>query len=134
MANRAAVAALALACAGALAIGASVASGATHVYLLVIVPVLAGASALFLVGVLFAVMALVLFAISIGNWEESKAEPETAARGAPTEGSSTGGFLLIGPVPIFFGAARSLDDRYYWIAVAAGVALFATFAAVFYFG
>ena len=135
MANRASLAALALAIAGILSIAASLATGSAHVYLLLFfIPVLTGASAWFLAGVLCLALAMVLFVLSLGNWEEPTEPHRPVTDGSPPEGSSTGGFLLIGPIPIFFGSARSLGDRYYWVAVLAGAALFAALLAVFYLG
>lgn len=134
MTNRSGLLALALAVAGVVLIGASIADGSTQVYLLVIVPVLTGASALFLGGVLCLALAMGLSVLVVADREEPPAARPPDDQGGAPEGSSTGGVLLIGPLPIFFGSASALRDRYFWVAVAAGATLCIALLALVYLG
>lgn len=119
---------------GAALIGASVALRATQVFVLGFIPVFTGSSLEFLAGTLLLIFGMVLFAVS--RWGPEEAElraPPTPADplGTRSEGDF-GGVILIGPVPIFFGGARGLANRYYWLAAGAGVALVAAVVVVLY--
>jgi uncharacterized protein (TIGR00304 family) len=85
----------------------SVVSGRAAVSLLVIVPVVSGASGEFLLGVLLIVVGLILVPL---GWSGTS---DPAAPGAGSEGgaSSSGGIILIGPIPILFGSWRSVSRR-----------------------
>jgi len=99
--------------AGVALITLSVTQGGASVALIVIVPVVSGSSATFLVGVSLLVAGFVglLFAFS-GGWEEEQSASSPDAPRASSGGSGGGGgFVLIGPVPIVFGSWRGVSRR-----------------------
>lgn len=101
---------------------AAVATGAAQVELLVILPVfVGGASALFLGGVLAIFLGLVLLPLSLGM--EFALDPIGAE---PTESSApprSGGVVLVGPFPLFFGSWRSPSRASWWVAAGVGAAM-----------
>ncbi|MCI4326103.1 MAG: DUF131 domain-containing protein [Thermoplasmata archaeon] len=101
---------------------AAVATGAARLVLVVVIPVfVGGTSPLFLGGIVALFGGLLLLPLTFGGaFELDRSESE------PTEGEETpraGGLVLIGPVPIFFGAWKRPTQRTVWIAVAIGAAL-----------
>ncbi|MCI4364340.1 MAG: DUF131 domain-containing protein [Thermoplasmata archaeon] len=121
----------ALLLAGILAVALAVERGEAHLYLLLIVPVVTGSSALFGLGVLGIVAGIVLLFFSLG--EDLPAPPNpTVGAGANQASVGSGGVVLIGPIPIFVGSWRNPSRRAYWLAVAFGC-LFLLVALAFFF-
>lgn len=113
--------------------------GAARVTLVVIVPVLSGQSAEFLVGVvlLFAGF-LTLPWFFLDEDRRTGPSPGTGdGPAAPPLHSSGevggGGLILIGPVPILFGGWRAVSRRTRWALAIAGGAVLAVFVAVILF-
>lgn len=113
-------------------IGDAIARGAASVALLVVVPVIFGASSEFLVGVVLLVFGFATLPLALGYRVAAEAEDEVAPRAhveAPP--AEVGGLLLIGPVPIFFGRWGRVSRRVRLVAAAAGAALLVVALAVF---
>ena len=108
--------------------------GEASVVLVVVVPVVYGASAELAAGIVFLLAAI--FLVSLGRAQRAgPADPaDGTATGADRSSGAMGGVLLLGPVPIFFGSARRVSRRTYLLAVLAGAALFAAALAVVAFG
>lgn len=109
----------------------SVLRGSASVSLLLIVPVVSGTSALFLVGVvlLFFGILLLPFAFAAG-WEIERrpyAAPGRHQGPAPADEitGGGGGLVLLGPVPVFFGSWRNPSRAAYWAAALVGVVVLA---------
>jgi len=120
---------LILLAAGAALIVDAVLRGSAHAALIFIVPVLTGGSSEFLVGVLLLFLGLLAFpavSLSASMWSAS----EEPAAGGPTSSGGTGGVVLIGPVPIFFGEWGEMRRRTYWWWVAVASVLFAALLVV----
>ncbi|HYA54322.1 MAG TPA: DUF131 domain-containing protein [Thermoplasmata archaeon] len=115
--------------AGAACVALSIAEGGASIALVVVIPVISGSSAAFVVGVALVIAGFVamLFAAS-ANWPE---EPETAppstgdttATSTSQRSGSAGGFVLIGPVPIVFGSWRGISRRDRWLLALVGAAV-----------
>jgi uncharacterized protein (TIGR00304 family) len=135
MIGRITLAGLVAVLAGIALIVTSVATGGTRVYLVVVIPVLAGASVGFLVGVALLIAGFVGIAFGgamrMATAPPDEERPESAPEAARAR---SGGVVLIGPIPIFYGDARQIGDRYYWLALGAGIALFTAVIALVYFG
>lgn len=101
----------------------AVVTGSASVALWAIVPVVHGSSAPFLVGVVL--LLLGFFALPLGSFLGSEDGPSADEAPTPGAGSARGaGVVLVGPVPIFFGAWRSAPDWIRWaIALAVGAAM-----------
>ena len=113
--------------AGAALVFAAVLEGRATLSLIVIVPVVSGASGEFLLGV--ALLVLGLFLLPWGLAEPEGDEPLLPAP-APSEGGPTsgaGGVILLGPVPVFFGSWRNVSRRTRWIAALVGAAVLVLF-------
>lgn len=115
---------LLLALGGAL-LAESLVTGGARFYLLVVVPVFTGTSAVFGMAVVLLITGFLtlpmLFASDEGP-DASVGAPTVRSplAGGPHEGS--GGVLFIGPVPIFFGSwRRNPPWAYRWAAVLGGV-------------
>jgi uncharacterized protein (TIGR00304 family) len=117
---------------------AAVLTGSAKLFLLFIVPVITGSSWELLVGIALIFLGIFLLPVTWNLMELSDSnrstgrmpESSTSARGEPSA-SSVGGVILIGPVPIFFGAWRG---KSLWIyAVAAAIGLGLLILAWFYF-
>jgi uncharacterized membrane protein len=95
-----------------LAIGAvllvdALTTGGARLYLLVIVPVFTGTSLLFGVSVGLLVVGFLLLPLAFTSEEPIEAGPGAATpRADESESGGSGGMVLIGPVPIFFGSWR----------------------------
>jgi uncharacterized protein (TIGR00304 family) len=105
-----------------LVVWAALHGGATA-YLIVVFPVIAGDSGLFLLGVLLIVVGLLMlpFALLASDLSEGKGRRTSP----PPPSISTGGVILIGPVPILFGAWKNISSRQRWALAILGVALLA---------
>jgi uncharacterized protein (TIGR00304 family) len=109
---------------GAALLGEAVATGGARLYLLFVIPVLTGTSPLFGVSVVFLVAGFFLLPfVFLGGelTESSEVRPAPSASGKA--GSGSGGMILIGPIPIFFGAWRQNPPIAYRWAVVLGVVL-----------
>jgi len=108
---------------GVAGVAAAVAEGGAQLDLVVIFPVVSGSSGLFLVGVLLLVAGFFSLPFTLASRPGDGAPddgPEGPSAGPPSPGGS-GGVVVIGPVPIFFGAWRGASRRAVWTAVALGV-------------
>lgn len=112
--------------AGGALIAYSVASGSAALFLVVVIPVVTGGSAAFLVGVVLLFAGVLTLPLA---WSDGSAPPEEEGPTAPgprapsAPRTRSGGLVLIGPVPIFFGGMRPASRRSYWLAVLAGLVL-----------
>lgn len=117
---------MALLVAGAALIALSVSEGGARVALFVVVPVISGTSAVFLVGVLLLIVGFFSLPFSLAErWEEEPSPVPLPAR-APVPTSppgGVGGFVLIGPVPIVFGTWKGVSHRVRWMLALAGAVL-----------
>lgn len=91
----------------------SVATGSAEVALFLVFPVVSGASATFLAGVLLLLASFVSMPFA---WA-STAAPESAT----SSERAGGGVILLGPVPIFFGDLGAAERSRYlrWVALGA---------------
>jgi len=89
--------------------------GTAQASIVLIVPVLSGSSPEFLIGTLLTFVGLVSLFLSWGS-----VEMFDAADGAEGSAPRSGGVVLIGPVPIFFGEWKQMGRRGVWGWVAAG--------------
>jgi uncharacterized membrane protein len=110
--------------AGVAAVVAAVATGGARAEIIVVVPVLFGSSVLFLAGVLLLVAGIFTIPFTLGA---SSVEPDRAPAGA------SGGLLLVGPIPIFWGSGTRVSRRTRIAAAVAG-ALLLVIAAVLFLG
>lgn len=111
--------------AGGVLLGESVATGGARLYLLLIVPVFTGTTALFAVSVALLVAGFLLLPLLFVGEEFSDTATEpvdiSPVVGGPPE--EAGGLILVGPIPIFFGAWRRTPPIAYRWAVVLGVVL-----------
>jgi uncharacterized membrane protein len=95
----AAIAAPILLAGGAVLIVLGALSGGAHAALVVIVPVVYGSAPLFVLGVLLLVAGILALPFAV-------APPEATGVASRASGTATsGGVILVGPVPIFWGSA-----------------------------
>lgn len=87
---------------GVAAIAAAVLTGGARAGLVVVVPVIFGSSALFLVGILLLIAGMFSLPLAFA--------PSEAGTNGPTE-TTSGGLVLIGPIPIFWGSAGRASRR-----------------------
>lgn len=90
-------------------------------YLVVIFPVPTGTSDLFLLGVVLIIVGLFVmpFTLFASEPREGGAVPPLN----PPSSVTTGGVILIGPVPILFGAWKNISSRQRWALAILGTAL-----------
>jgi uncharacterized membrane protein len=101
---------------------AAVATGAAQLELVVFLPVfVGGASALFLGGIALVFVGLLLLPFTFGMEFELVAH-DAPATSEPTA-SKSGGVILVGPIPFFFGAWKSPSKVSWWIAAGIGAAM-----------
>jgi uncharacterized membrane protein len=111
---------------GAALLADALATGGARLYLLLIFPVVTGTTLVFGLSVLFLVLGFLLvpFAFVTGAMPELLSPPLTSPSPPPPSGSEdSGGLILIGPVPIFFGGWRRNPPISYRWAVLVGVVL-----------
>lgn len=113
----------------------SVLTGATRVYLVVVVPVLSGASVEFGAGVLLLLAGFFTLPLAF-SYDGPEDLPVTSAPPGqgPARPTSTGGVVLLGPVPVFFGAWKGASRSAYWAAGLLGAALLVVLVALLWFG
>jgi len=104
----------------AVLIGDALVRGSAHAALVLVVPVLTGSSAEFLLGVLL----LFVGFLSLPFLLSGPGLDEPTPRTGPAEPPAHGGVILIGPVPIFFGEWRGMSRRAYLWWAALGSVLF----------
>jgi uncharacterized membrane protein len=122
---------LALIVAGVALLVAAVASGSASLALVVIVPVLTGRSLVFLAGALLLIVGLFTLPLA-GSRADVDGRP---GRISPAEETETGGLILIGPIPIFFGHGVPVSRRARVVAaVVGGVALAVAIVALVWVG
>ncbi|HXW67179.1 MAG TPA: DUF131 domain-containing protein [Thermoplasmata archaeon] len=104
----------------------AIADGSAHLAWVLIVPVVYGSSPGFAAGVVLMAGGLLTLPLALAPHpaaEEEGTGPTVRSRG----GVGTGGFVLIGPVPILFGTWREVSRRTRWLlAVAGGTAVVAS--------
>ncbi len=98
---------------GAAAIAVAVATGGARAAIVVVFPVVYGGSLLFAAGVGLFAAGVVTLPFAVVATEEARSDR------AVVEGSASGGVVLIGPVPIFWGSASGVSRR---VRVAAAIA------------
>ncbi len=90
----------------------AVVRGGASVALVAIVPVVSGSSAEFLVGVVLLLVGFLTLPLAFVPLFEDEPTPSggaTTAHEAPNE--EVGGLLLVGPVPVYFGAWKDVSRR-----------------------
>ena len=109
---------------GAVLLGAAVATGGARLYLLLFFPVLTGTSPIFGVSVAVLVIGFFLLPFAfLGSESTGASDTRPPPLPSPPNEGSSGGMVLIGPVPIFFGAWRKNPPMAYRWAVLLGVVL-----------
>lgn len=118
--------------AGVASLVAAVATGEATVYLVLVVPVLAGSSGLLLLGIVLLFLGFFTLPLGFpGESEEGRGGilPEPAPGmprpATPPAPAGSGGVILLGPVPLFFGSFRNPSPRVYWLAVLVGAVVLA---------
>jgi uncharacterized protein (TIGR00304 family) len=115
---------IALLAGGAVLIGDSIWSGATRVYLLVVFPVLSGATPGFLLGVVLLIAGFFLLPFLLSIEEDDLPRSRSGSIQADRAvRPSSGGVVIVGPVPIFLGGWRGASTASYVVAAAVGVLL-----------
>ncbi|MGI0132833.1 MAG: hypothetical protein ACREDK_07075, partial [Thermoplasmata archaeon] len=90
---------------GAALVVRAIVAGTASFFLVVIIPVVAGGSLEFVVGVILLLAGLFTLPLAWSSGGDEDA-PEAGSSGAPRSGMRSGGLLLVGPFPIFFGGMR----------------------------
>lgn len=96
---------------GVAAVVGAILTGGAQAGIVVVFPVIFGSSALFLVGVLLLIAGIFALPLAFGV---SEVEPSTSGN------VTSGGLVLIGPVPIFWGSAGHASRRVRLLAAVAG--------------
>ena len=122
---------------------AAVASGGAHLFLVLIIPVVTGGTWELGLGVLFLLLGFfTLPLVFTANVESERAQPIPPTRkksatepSGPSSASpeNSGGLILIGPVPLFFGTWRHRPPIPYWVAALLGAAILGILLFVFLF-
>ncbi len=117
---------------GAALIGLALANGGAAVAIVVVLPVLYGRSLEFIAGVLLLVAGIFALPLLVASGAPPPdAEDDERLTVPGGTGTSGGGLVLIGPVPIFFGGWTRVSARTRWIVAAIGaVALAAAIALI----
>ncbi len=95
--------------------------GGATAYLILIFPVLTGNSGAFLLGV--ALLIVGMLSIPFTRMEADEPEQSAGSRPAGAPRGTTGGVLLIGPLPILFGSWKNVSPRQRWGLAILGTAL-----------
>lgn len=109
--------------AGIALVADSIVTGAAHLTLLVVIPVVTGSSATFLGGAVLVVLGVAFLPFTFVTPGAPLAEPAPPGVGPAERPAESGGLILVGPLPIFFGRWRGASAARYWLAVALGAAL-----------
>ncbi len=104
----------------------AVIEGRATVSLVVIVPVVTGASGAFLLGVVLIVAGMFALPWALADVRDED-RPLPTPEDHPGSSPATGGLVLVGPVPIFFGSWRGVSRRTRWIVALAGTVVLALF-------
>ncbi len=100
-------------------------TGAARVSLIIVIPVLTGSSGVFLLATGLLIVGILLLPLTVvggGPEPEDEPLPGTGLPAGPST-SSSGGFVLFGPIPVFFGSWRKTPPISYRWAVVVGVVL-----------
>jgi uncharacterized protein (TIGR00304 family) len=121
----AALGAIASLVAGAVLLGDAVLFGRASLSLVLIVPVFSGSSIEFLLGVVLLILGFLLLPWAfVEPLEEERLPTAEAPPATPSNSGATGGGLvLIGPLPIFFGAWKNVSPRVRILAALVGAVL-----------
>ncbi|MCI4347579.1 MAG: DUF131 domain-containing protein [Thermoplasmata archaeon] len=99
-------------------------TGAARVYLLLIVPVITGTTALFALAVTLLLVGVLFLPLTFAGANGQHSEPSAhQKRDTLAPQTASGGVIFIGPVPIFFGRWRKHPPISYRWALLLGVAL-----------
>jgi uncharacterized protein (TIGR00304 family) len=122
---------------GLLAVGAALVvvallEGGAQLALVVVVPVVFGGSLEFVLGVLLVVAGL--FCLPLAFEGDRSSDREEVPPAGPSASAGSGGLVLIGPVPIFFGSWKGVATRTRVVVAVIGalVLVAAVVALVFY--
>jgi uncharacterized membrane protein len=110
-------------------IGLALVRGEATVGVFVVLPFVAGSSVPLVLGVASLFAAFLTLPLAVGTGPETRA-PSPPGGGAERTGSSWGGVVVLGPVPLFFGRYRSVPKWVRYAAAGGGVALLVAFAVV----
>jgi len=111
---------------GAALLVESLSTGGARLYLLLIIPVVTGTTPLFGLSVVCLVVGVLFLPLVFAGEESSESPPPPARSPGASTGAETGGsggLILVGPIPIFFGAWRRNPPISYRWAVVLGVVL-----------
>jgi len=111
---------------GATLLVETLATGGARLYLLVFIPVVTGTTPLFGISVVFIVAGFLLLPfLFVGDDAHAAptAPPVSPSSNAPPSEGGSGGLILVGPIPIFFGAWRRNPPIPYRWALVLGVVL-----------
>jgi uncharacterized membrane protein len=123
--------ALAALLAGFALVGLAVWQGRAELTLVLIVPVVSGSSPEFLAGVLLVILGF--FGLVASWWLGAKpAGLPPAGTSTFDVGSGSGGVILLGPVPLFFGSWKGVSRRTRWILALVGAAILVLFVLAVY--
>jgi uncharacterized membrane protein len=114
--------------AGGLLVAYSVASGGAHLLLFFVIPVITGGSLAFVGGVVLLLVGILTLPLAFEAAVVSSADRKSGW----ADGGGSGGVILLGPIPVLFGDARTISRRSYWLLVVVGVALFALTLVLFF--
>jgi uncharacterized protein (TIGR00304 family) len=95
--------------------------GGAGLAIVVVVPVIYGRSLAFVAGVLLLVAGL--FTLPLAFEFDDPEEPATGGGRTTGAGTSAGGLILLGPIPIFFGSWKDVSARTRLIAAVLGGAV-----------
>ena len=111
---------------GVAAIAESIASGGATFWLIVVVPVVTGSSPFLLLGALLLISGVLLLPWGFSTWppvDSAANDRPGIQRDNPNAGETSGGVVLIGPLPLFFGSWKNPSRGRYWLAVVFGAVL-----------
>ncbi|HZY92585.1 MAG TPA: DUF131 domain-containing protein [Thermoplasmata archaeon] len=118
---------LALLAAGAGLTAEAIVRGEATLSLFLVIPVVSGSSPLFLLGILVLLLGLFSLPLVLASRSEEEGPPAPrsplGARDGSRPSGGSGGVLLLGPFPLFFGGWKHPARAVYWLAVLVGVAL-----------
>lgn len=110
---------------GAALLGVAIATGGARLYLLVFIPVVTGTTLLFGLGVGLLVVGFLLFPLVFTGDEPGQAfaiAPAPSTTDPSPDETGSGGLILFGPIPVFFGGWRPNPPiSYRWALLIGGV-------------